>query len=127
MPTVWPLPCAAVATLSALDRDVADSMITVQPLPPGQSANDEPVPVPLSSGVAVAFGSGVVVAFGSGVVVAFGSGVVVSVGSGETVGVAVGDGVVVAGGGTAADGVGVACPSFSPPPDSAAIASTIPI
>src|ERR1700709_1159533 len=120
MPTVSLLSCAACATFSALDCDVADSMMIVQPSPPGH-AGKLPVVVPvlpvfvLGSGEAVAEGVGVGVAFGS--VVALGPGRVVvgalgstvAPGSAEGVGVseATGVGVVVATTDGAGVGVGV--------------------
>src|SRR4051794_27406626 len=119
MPTVSPLPCASVATVSAADCELLDAMITVQPSPPGQPVKVEPVSVVvLSSGVGL--GSGVAVPAGLGLGVAVATGL--SVGSGDTV--ALGIGLEV---GTAAcgEGVGVGA-SFSPPPESAASASTTP-
>src|SRR3954452_1685411 len=117
MPTVSPLPCASVATLSAADCELLDAMITVQPSPPGKPVKVDPVSVVvLSSGVALASG----VAVPAGLAVAVGA--ALSVGSGDTV--ALGIGLVV---GTAACGAGVGVgASFSPPPESANSASTTP-
>src|ERR1700750_397132 len=100
MPGVRPFDCASWATLSALDCEVADSMMIVHPVPPVHPGK---LPLPVVVGLAVALGNGVLVAPGDGVVVAPGE--VVAVGNG----VAVGTGDVV-GAGAAAEGVGVGVP-----------------
>src|SRR4051794_40012578 len=97
MPGVRPWLCAEVASLSAFDCVVADSMMIVQPSPPVQPGK-LPDPLVVGDGVAVVPGAGVVVAPGAGVAVV--PGAAVDVGNGVAVGTAVGAGA-------AAEGVGV--------------------
>src|SRR4051794_16528211 len=118
MPGVRPWLCAEVASLSAFDCVVADSMMIVQPSPvqPGKL----PDALVVGDGVAVVPGAGVVVAPGAGVAVV--PGAVVAVGNGVAVGTAVGAGAAAEG-----VGVGVVEASSSGPLASATIRSTTPI